>query len=296
MRFKIRSLHKRKKTLRKEQKMRKIKALAGVAAALILGTTASADTAEKIMKDGEPYYRFTVEDWNEVWDVPEQMMTVYDLTGDSSVTTQEITAQAYQITGLTFEDADGYTVDRMQPGGKIKDLKIKTLVNNAPSAVAMVAIYQNGVVTGVQKINIYSGALGIEETYPIRLPLGSDLQGMKVKVFLFDSLTTLRPMTNPFVKDTGRNRLTVKGHAGNKFSLLFSVSAEDQGKTFTLTYDPSKITLQSGYEGVIQVIENTGGTLRFTLSQPSVSLPFQFNSEYNGSAELRLSCCEGGAS
>ena len=275
--------------------MRKIKALAGVAAALILGTTASADTAEKIMKDGEPYYRFTVEDWNEVWDVPEQMMTVYDLTGDSSVTTQEITAQAYQITGLTFEDAVGHKTSWLTANGRVRGISVIPQVNNAPEAVAIVAVYRKGVLDTLGKVIIPAGKpLGIEYTFSVGLPLGGNPGELEIKAYVFNSLSAIQPMAASISRSNAQNTLTVTGNGGSLFHFILSAT---QDTIYELTFNPGQIQMVSGYNDKIHIVELSEGKLTFIPSRTSVivDIPFRFLADYSGRTALGVQIQGGGA-
>ena len=275
--------------------MRKIKALAGVAAALILGTNANADTAEKIVKDGEPYYRFTVEDWNEVWDVPEQMMTVYDLTGNSGVTTQEITAQAYQITGLTFEDADGAKTGWLTANGRVRSISVIPQVNKAPEAVAIVAVYRKGILDALEKVIIPAGkAVGIEYTFSVNLPLGKNPGELEIKAYLFNSLSAVQPLAASISRSNAKNQLTVTGNGGSLFHFILSAAPDT---IYELTFDPKQIQMVSGYHDKIYVVELSEGKLTFIPARTSglVDIPFQFLADYSGSTALGVQIQGGGA-
>ena len=106
----------------------------------------------------------------------------------------------FVISNIGFKDAEGNDVSVITENGTAKSITV-TKRANSKAAQAVVALYNNGIPENIQMIEIPETLeKGTEQIFdiPSAINLPDKISGYSMKVFIFDSLNTMKPLAEKF--------------------------------------------------------------------------------------------------
>lgn len=126
-------------------------------------------------------------------------ITAQDTYGNTTSKTYTV-LYTYKAAAITFQDADGQAVAALSPG---KTIVVTAGVENhiapAQDAVMIVGLYDSGNNLVAFITTAETLARGESDLFYAKLVLPDDVSGYSLKVFIWDGVTTMRPISDVFM-------------------------------------------------------------------------------------------------
>lgn len=201
-------------------------------------------------------------------------------TAQESYSLSNNNSDCYEIKSIEFKDADGMLCDGITANGCISSVELTKISETAPDGVLLLVSYRNGRMEDFKVVNVSSEIdVDTSVSYDVDLDFGNDVSGVTVKAMLWESLSSLKPLSNIFVpsasnasssisidiEDGKSEILTLEGYSVENFDdIVYTVNYNSSDVDLVDCVANTPITeLETGIYGNIEIITNTDGVLKF---------------------------------
>lgn len=215
-----------------------------------------------------------------IYIIPIEETQTLKTTVQESYSLSNNNSDCYEIKSIEFKDADGEICDGITANGCISSVELTKISEIAPDGVLLLVSYRNGRMEDFKVVNVLS-EIDVDESvsYDVDLDFGNDVSGVTVKAMLWESLSSLKPLSNIFVpsnnnasssisiniEDGKSEILTLEGYSVENFDdIVYTVNYNSSDVDLVDCVANTPITeLETGTYGNIEIITNTDGVLKF---------------------------------
>ena len=212
--------------------------------------------------------------------IPIEEAQTVKTTAQESYSLSNNNSDCYEIKSIEFKDAEGMSCDGITANGCISSVELTKTSETAPDGVLLLVSYRNGRMEDFKVVNVSSEIdVDASVSYDVDLDFGNDVSGVTVKAMLWESLNSLKPLSNIFVPSANNasSSISINIEDGNSEILTlegYSVENFDD-IVYTVNYNSSDVDLvdcvantpiaelEAGIYGNIEIITNIDGVLRF---------------------------------